>query len=155
VSTLTDLLPVRIGLGDRTHRPARKHRAVDEVTRLRSLLDGANTLIRGLQLQVAERDTALAETAAHQAEAEELVVQQMADIDDLTAERDELLAEVLKFRARFGPQLAAEANANRITVPPMVRDTTAIEDQATGPIDVRPLWDAHGIRPVTDPGEVH
>jgi hypothetical protein len=70
------------------------------------------------------------------------VVQQQADIDDLTAERDHWRDDALALRARFGAQLAAEANANRIDVPPMIRDTSAIEDQATGPIDVRPLWAA-------------
>jgi hypothetical protein len=37
----------------------------------------------------------------------------------------------------------------------MVRDISAIEDQATGPIDVKTLWEALGVRPVTDPGRIH
>jgi hypothetical protein len=137
--SLADLLPVRIGHA----RPARKHRAIDEVGRL-------NALIRGLQLQVADRDALLADSRAKQAEAEEIVVQQLATIDDLTAERDELLAEVTAYRA-------AEANAHRVTVPPMVRDTSDPADQATAPIDVRPLRDAAAaglLRPVTDPGRI-
>ncbi|SOD80033.1 hypothetical protein SAMN06272781_6834 [Streptomyces sp. 1222.2] len=133
------LLPVRFDLRRRTPR---KHRAADEVTRLRGFLAGAHQLINGLQLQLDEADARHAVTAAKQAEAELVAAQQQADIGALTAERDVLLAEVLRFRARFGAQLAAEANANRIDVPPMVRDTSAIEDQATGPIDVRPLWAA-------------
>jgi hypothetical protein len=152
--SLADLLPVRIGFLD---RPARKHRAIDEVDRLRSLLDGAHALIRGLQLQVAERDEALAKAHGERVDAEQIIVQQLVSIEDLRAENDQLHAELLALKARFGPQLAAEANANRITVPPMVRDTTAIEDQATGPIDVRPLWaarDAGLLRPVTDPGRI-
>ncbi|WP_309049037.1 hypothetical protein [Streptomyces sp.] len=36
--------------------------------------------------------------------------------------------------------------AEIVTAPPMHRDTTAVEDQATAPIDVRPLWDAHRPR---------
>lgn len=82
-------------------------------------------------------------------------------LDDLRQardERDEWRDEALRLRAKFGPQLAAEANANRITVPPMVRDTSAVEDQATGPIDVKALWDARDaglLGPVTDPGHVH
>jgi hypothetical protein len=149
--SIANLLPVRIGLLD---RPARKHRAVDEVTRLRSLLDGAHALIRGLQLQVEERDTALAKTAARQLESEEVIVQQLVNLEDLRAERDELLAELLALKARFGAQLAAEANDQAITVPPMVRPIDGPEDEATAPIDVRPLWDALGIRPVTDPGHI-
>lgn len=156
--TLTDLLPVRIGLFDRTARPVRKHRALDEIDRLRAevarqrtLLDGAHALIAGLQMQNGDAEV-------KQAAAEELVVQQQADIDEITEERDELRDEVLMFRARFGPQLAAEANAQRITVPRMIRDTSAVEDQATGPIDVRSLWEARDaglLGPVTDPSHVH
>lgn len=133
------LLPVRLEL---RRRPTRKHRAVDEVSRLRGFLAGAHQLINGLQLQLDEADARHAATVAKQAEAELLVVQQQADIEDLTAERDVLLAEVLRFRARFGAQLAAEANAHRIDVPPMVRPIDGPEDEATGPIDVRPLWEA-------------
>ncbi|MDX3549547.1 hypothetical protein PV724_44540 [Streptomyces europaeiscabiei] len=148
------LLPVRLDL---RRRPTRKHRAVDEVTRLRGFLAGAHQLINGLQLQLDEADARHAVTAAKQAEAELLVVQQQADIEDLTAERDVLLAEVLRFRARFGPQLAAEANTHRIDVPPMIRDTSAIEDQATDPIGInvttlREAAAAGRLGPVTDPG---
>lgn len=147
--SIADHLP-RLGLWERPHRKPR-HSAPLEIERLRGFLAAAHQLIAGLQMREAE-------ALAKQGEAEEIVVQQLADIDELTVERDELLAEVLMFRARFGAQLAAEANANRITVPPMVRDTTAIEDQATGPIDVRTLWaarDAGLLGPVTNPGHVH
>ncbi|WP_060905298.1 hypothetical protein [Streptomyces scabiei] len=146
------LLPVRFDLRRRTPR---KHRAADEVTRLRGFLAGAHQLINGLQLQLDEADARHADTAAKQAEAELLVVQQQADIEDLTAERNHWRDDALALRARFGAQLAAEANANRIDVPLMIRDTSAIEDQATGPIDVRPLWAAAAagrLGPVTDPG---
>jgi hypothetical protein len=60
-------------------------------------------------------------------------------------------------RAQLAPFLAAEANANRVDVPPMVRDTSAMEDQATGPIDVTALWEARDaglLGPVTDPGRL-
>jgi hypothetical protein len=152
--TLADLMPVRIA-HLRIERPTRKHRAADEVLRLRHLLDGAHALIKGLQLGHDDKDRALTDALAHQAEAEELVVQQLADIDELTAERDQLRGEVLMFRARFGPQLAAEANANRITVPPMQRIGA---DQDTGTFDVTTLWqatDAGLLGPVTNPGHVH
>lgn len=68
-------------------------------------------------------------------EAEEAASQMQMD-------RDEWRDEALRLRARFGAQLAAEANATAVTVPCGYRDTSAIEDQATGPIDVRPLWAA-------------
>lgn len=66
----------------------------------------------------------------------------------IQAERDEWKAEALALRARFGPQIAAEANATRVTVPQMVRDTSAFEDQATAPIDVRELRERFASGPV-------
>ena len=153
--SLTDYLP-RLGLLERPRRRP-KHSAPAEVERLRAKLAGAELLMAGYRLQLDDKERELADTRAKQGEAEEIVVQQLANIQDLQAERDELLAEVLRFRARFGAQLAAEANATRINVPPMQRDTSAIEDQATGPIDVRALWqarDAGLLGPVTDPGHI-
>jgi chromosome segregation ATPase len=84
-------------------------------------------------------------------EAEEAAAQMRMD-------RDEWRDEALALRAQLAPYKAAEANAHRIDVPPMQRDTTAIEDQATGPIDVRTLReaaDAGLLGPVTNPGHVH
>ncbi|MEU0783453.1 hypothetical protein ABZ341_18005 [Streptomyces sp. NPDC006173] len=73
----------------------------------------------------------------------------------LQAERDELLEECAEWRveaqtlsARLAPFLAAEANATRVTVPQMVRDTSAFEDQATAPIDVRELRERFASGPV-------
>ncbi|WP_369167851.1 hypothetical protein AB5J49_08215 [Streptomyces sp. R28] len=154
MTTLTDLLPVRLGIFDRSPRPARKHRAPDEIDRLRHKLAGAELLMAGYRIQLDDKDRALDDTAAKQAEAEELVVKQQADIDDLTDERDMWRDEALRLRAKFGPQLAAEANAHRITVPPMQRIGA---DQDTDAIDVTTLWaarDAGHLGPVTDPGRI-
>ncbi len=150
------LLPVRFDLRRRPPRP-RKHRAADEVVRLRAFLAGANALIGGLQLQLAEEEERHAETAAKRTEADEIVVRQQADLAEVTAERDYWRDEALRLRARFSGPLAAEANANAVTVPCGYRDTSAIEDQATGPIDVRALWEARDaglLGPVTDPGHI-
>jgi hypothetical protein len=151
--TLTDLLPVRIGFLDRpTRRP--KHSAPAEVDRLRHQLAGAELLMAGYRIQLDDEARKLADTAAKQAAAEELVVQQQADIDELTADRDNWRDKALALQARFGPQLAAEANANAYTVPPMQRIGA---DQDTGAIDVRALWDAAEaglLGPVTDPGQI-
>ncbi|MGW1389998.1 hypothetical protein [Streptomyces griseoluteus] len=84
----------------------------------------------------------------------ETVLAHQATVDDLTAERDLLRHRLAALRLRFGPELAAEANANAVTVPPMVRDTSDPADQATAPIDVKPLWTALGIGPVLDPGQI-
>jgi hypothetical protein len=88
---------------------------------------------------------------------DEVLASYQADLDEALTENGRLTDELLALRARFGPQMAAEDNANRVTVPPMVRDTSAIEDQATGPIYVQTLWDALGVGPaaaVVDPGRV-
>lgn len=111
-------------------RPKPKHRAVD-----------AGQRITVLEYQ-------LADALSKQADAEQVVVCLSADLGERTEERDLLLAEVDALKARLAPYLAADANANAITVPPSIRDTDDGADQATAPIDVRPLWDAHGISPV-------
>ncbi|WP_109000831.1 hypothetical protein [Streptomyces rishiriensis] len=151
--TLGELLPVRLGHFART--PRTRHRAIDEVDRQKGLRAGADILIMGLRVQLDDAEAVRAWTAAQLAEAEELVVKLQADVDDLTAERDCLDEEVAALKARFAAQLAAEANAHRIAVPCGYRDTSALEDQATRPIDVKTLWDALGIQPVTDPGRIH
>ncbi|WP_416477082.1 hypothetical protein [Streptomyces sp. LKA04] len=138
-----NLIPRLKGTGQR--------RAVDKVTALRdenrrliSQLFGASDAYQILDQQYAQ-------ATARQAEAEEIVVQQQADIDDLTAENEQLRDELAALKAKFGPELAAEANATAVTVPPMVRDTTAFEDQATAPIPVITLQQAFGS---TDPAHV-
>ena len=145
--TLTELIPGLRGSGSR--------RAVDKVAELRDENRRLLTIIAGSDDAFMILRQELSEATAKQAAAEELVVQQQADIDDLTADRNEWRDRALQLQARFGPQLAAEANANRVDVPPMVRDTSAIEDQATGPINVTALWEARDaglLGPVTDPG---
>jgi hypothetical protein len=66
----------------------------------------------------------------------------------MQSERDEWKTQALALRERFGPQIADEENAHPITVPPMVRDTSAFEDQATAPIDVRELRERFASGPV-------
>ena len=144
--TITDLIPALKGHGRR--------RAVDEVDRLR--VDNRNLFTRLMAADdaIAILRNDLADAHARQAEAEELVVKEQADRLDLADERDELAAELAALKKRFAAQLAAEANATRVDVPPMVRDTSDPADQATAPIDVRPLWVALGIGPVTNPGRI-
>lgn len=145
--TIADFIPALKGHGRR--------RAVDEVDRLRQ---HEVILLRDLHAAgdaIALLRQDLAEAHARQAEAAEIVVQQLADIDDLTEEREVLRDELAALKRRFGPQLAAEANAHRIDVPPGFRDSSALEDQATAPIDVRPLREAAAaglLGPVLDPG---
>ncbi|MEU9436546.1 hypothetical protein [Streptomyces sp. NPDC048252] len=153
--SLIDRLPTR------RPRPARKHRAVDELERLRLKLQWADSLIKTQRVQLNDAELKLAASGSRQIELEERLLQQQAAITDLTAERDHLEREVAALKRRFAAQLAADANTHRITVPPMVRDTSAIEDQATGPINVRSLREAAAagllgpIHAVTDPGRTH
>src|SRR5690606_21147195 len=149
--SFTDRIPALKGTGRR--------RAVDKVAELRDENRRLLTLIAGADDAFALLHQQLAEAHGKQAEAEEIVVQQQATIDDLTAERDTWRDDALALRARFGPQIAAEANANRVSVPSWARDTSDPADQATEPqgINVRPLWaaaEAGLLRAVTDPGEV-
>ncbi|MPY47072.1 hypothetical protein [Streptomyces acidicola] len=150
--TLTDLIPGLKGSGSR--------RAVDKVAELRRNEITLLTNLHAAGDEVALLREDLATAGARQAETEQVVVQQQADIDDLTAERDQLAEELTALKSRFGGQLAAEANANAVTVPGGYRDTSAIEDQATDPIgiDVRTLREAAEaglLGPVTDPGHTH
>ncbi|MGW2048650.1 hypothetical protein ACWCPF_26215 [Streptomyces sp. NPDC001858] len=151
--TLAELMPVRLAM---FARPARsRHRAVDEVDRQKALRIGSDLRIKALGVQLADAEAIRAWTAAQLAGAEEIVVKQQADLDELTAERNHLAEEVAALKRRFAAHLAADANATRVTVPPMIRDTSALEDQATGPIPVQALWDALGAQAVADPGRIH
>lgn len=107
-------------------RRSHKHRAADAGHRITAL------------------EQALAAVSAFRAEAEMVVVCQGAEIDDLKNERDELRADNEALRRQLAPYLAADANAAAVTVPQMVRDTSAIEDQATAPIRVTTLREQFG-----------
>lgn len=100
-----------------------RHRAADKVESLERNLAGAERLIHGLHMQLADANTArdrANERANELAEA------------DTRAER--LETEVAALRA-------ALANALAISAPPGHRDIDD-DDQPTEPIDVRPLWAA-------------
>jgi hypothetical protein len=134
-----------------------RRRAVDKVEELRRDLAKAVGFLYAAGDEITLLRNDLADARGKQAEAELIVVKQLADIDDLTAERDHWRDAALALQKRFGPQLAAEANANAVTVPSWVRDTSDPADQATGPIDVSPLWEARDaglLGPVTDPGRI-
>ncbi|MCW7941613.1 hypothetical protein AAW14_06075 [Streptomyces hygroscopicus] len=97
-----------------------------------------------------EIDTLTADRNRLAAQLDETVIAHQATIDELIEERDGLAAELAALKRRFAADIAIEANAYRIDVPQIGhRDTSAIEDQATTPIDVKPLWQALGIGTVT------
>ncbi|MHC3450845.1 hypothetical protein [Streptomyces prasinus] len=146
--SLNDLIPALKGTGRR--------RAIDKVEELRDENRRLLAKLVGVDDAFVLLHQELAEALAHQAEAEEIVVKQLAAIDNLTVHRDELLIEVTALKKRFGPELADEANATAIDVPPMARIGA---DQETVPqgIDVTTLWaarDAGLLGPVLDPGHV-
>jgi len=117
----------------------------------------ADTAACQLVAMATEVDELTADRNRLAAECDEQAVAHQAAVDTLTVHRDELLAEVTALKDRFGPQLAEEANENAITVPAMVRDTSAFEDQATEPIPVITLREAAAagrLGPTTDPGRI-
>ncbi|MER5816858.1 hypothetical protein [Streptomyces californicus] len=137
-----------------------KHRATDAVANLRDENRRLLAQLVGAHDHIAVQERQLADARAKQAEAEQVVVCLDADLDERTGELEQAQAEIRWLHARLAPYLAADANANAITVPPAERDTTAVEDQATAPIKVTTLWAAHGIGPVvrtegsTDPAHL-
>lgn len=59
--------------------------------------------------------------------------------------------EIASLKAELAPHRAAQANRDAVTVPPMERDTTAVEDQATAPVAVLTLQQAFGTDPTHIP----
>lgn len=145
--TLTDLPAI-------FHRAERKHRTGDTIRKLRRQVAkleakqrAADDYFRRLLIDRGHVYRAYRFAEQKRQEAEQVAMCALEESARLTA-------EVTELRTQLAPYLAAEANAHPIDVPPMQRDTTAVEDQATGPIDVRPLWaarDAGLLRPAADP----
>lgn len=150
------------GRREKPAKPRRKHRADDRIAELHQRIaelcaDAVKLLNRQaaaddffaiLWHDVVTTNGALGQEKQARGDAEEAAAR-------LRMERDDWRDKALALQARFGPQIAAEENANRIDVPPMVRDTSDPRDQATGPINVTALWEAHEaglLGPVTDPG---
>ena len=146
--TIASLLP-RLG-GNGTHVRDENARLKRTVTKLQRWQQQANDYFQRLTADRADVYACWEAEVQRRVEAEIVAA-------CIQTERDEWRDRFLALQARFGPQLAAEANRNRVTVPPMVRPIDGPQDEATAPIDVRPLWDALGVGPttaVTDPGQV-
>lgn len=133
-------------------RTRRKHRGktpwqlVKTIGRLEREADEATCQLVAL---TTENDELRADCTWLAAQIDVTVIAHQATVDNLTAERDGLAEELAALKRRFGAQIAAEANANRVTVPPMYRDTSDPADQPTAPIDVKPLWEALRLGTVT------
>lgn len=130
----------------RTSRP--KHRAVDAVEELREEARRLRAQLVGASAAVGQLDQRLAAAHNQLKAANGTNVSLVRQVNDLSTERDHLADKNEELAAQLAPYLAADANRNAVTVPPSIRDTTAGEDQATTPIDVRPLWQAFGISPI-------
>ncbi len=137
-----------------------KHRAADKVTELRDENRRLLTQLFGARDHIAIQDQQLADVRAKRDEAELELIRVAAERDDRTGERDQALADLAAARAQLAPYLAADANANAVTVLASERDTSRFEDQATEPIKVTTLREAFGIGPVlatqgsTDPAHL-
>lgn len=145
--TLTDLLPVRRDRRKHTHGGiVRKLRA--EIQELLDWQAGADDYFERLTQDREQVYGAWQFAEQCRQEAETVAACLQSERDELLEESAEWRVEAQTLRARLAPYLAAEANATAVTVPPMVRDTSATEDQATGPIDVRGLRERFATGPV-------
>ena len=130
----------------RNSRP--KHRAIDAVEELREETRRLREQLVGAATAIGHLDQRLAAAHNQLKAANGTNVSLARQVNDLSTERDQLADKNEELLQQLAPYLAADANRNAVTVPPSVRDTTAGEDQATTPIDVRPLWEAIGIGPI-------
>ncbi|MEU8829421.1 hypothetical protein [Streptomyces sp900116325] len=134
-------------LGIRRHsRP--KHRASDKVAELERQVRSMSEQLVGAAKAIGHLDQRLAAAHDQLKAANGTNVSLARQVNGLAIERNVLVDENEALLQQLAPYLAADANRNAVTVPPSVRDTTAGEDQATTPIDVRPLWEAIGIGPI-------
>ncbi len=126
--TLADLMPIRIGILD---RPARKprHRASDEVERLQFLLAGARQLIKGLHLQLEDKDRE-----------HEQVIQR---IDERHAETVRgLERQIAELQRRLDIGVLAQAAADETQEIPILTAVMPLPEAAAAGL----------LGPVTDPG---
>lgn len=129
------------------HRGLTPWQLIQKIGRLEREADEATCQMVAM---ATENDELRAERNQLEADFDKAAIDYSAALQD----RDEWRDEALALRARFGAQIAAEANANRVTVPPMQRIGA---DQDTAATDVTTLWEARDaglLGPVLDPGRV-
>lgn len=128
-------------------RDPRKHRAIDRVSVLEGeirYLEGAFTLLQQERREAIDTGDALRVRAVN---AERVACCAMGELQERTVERDRLAEQVEGLQLRLAPLLAAEANANAISIPAGVRDIDP-DEQVTHPIDVRELRERFNAGPV-------
>jgi len=120
-----------------------KHRAVDEVERLRVANDELVCKVVQLTTENAQVTAQLDKTGIELSGAR-LDNEHAADtVQHLTGQLAAARREIERLGHELAPYLAADANARAVTVPSWVRDTSAEEDRATAPLDVAELRDTH------------
>lgn len=109
------------------HRGKTSLELLAEIARLERDRDAARAETRQTAFQLGIYLVQACQHQHHARLAEEAVQRLEADVD-------EARGQCKKLRQELAPHRAAEANANKVDVPPMVRDTSAVEDQATEPV---------------------
>ncbi|WP_330173053.1 hypothetical protein OG875_05240 [Streptomyces sp. NBC_01498] len=125
------------------------HRADDRIAELRDenvrLLDRQAAADDYFAVLLADRADMYAawRDAVHRADlADDIATARLVAACEATARAQEAEQQAADMRAELLELRAYKAQNTAITVPSMVRDTSNGADQATAPIDVRPLWDA-------------
>ncbi|MGW3196249.1 hypothetical protein ACWDBD_17015 [Streptomyces sp. NPDC001118] len=130
----------------RKHRGKTPFQLVQTIGRLEREADEATCQMVAL---ATENDELRADRNRLAARLDDTAIAHQATVEGIEAERDGLAEELAKLKRRFAAQIAVEANVHRVDVPPMYRDTSDPADQATAPIDVKPLWEAFKVGTVT------
>ncbi|MDR3036166.1 MAG: hypothetical protein LBV78_24250 [Kitasatospora sp.] len=110
-------------------------RAIDKVADLRAENRRLTRAADDMACQLVAMATQIDELKTERNELKDSLDAGAIDYAGVLQDLDFANAEVARLRAEL-------ATRDAVTVPPMERDTTAVEDQATAPIDVRPLREA-------------
>ncbi|MGW7087607.1 hypothetical protein ACWGH2_29480 [Streptomyces sp. NPDC054871] len=108
------------------------------IQKVRKLVREADDAACRMIAMATEVDELKAERDEAQGNFDQAAIAYSGVLEDLRGVTDQLAVA----NAELAELRAFKANATAVTVPPMERDTSAVEDQATGPIDVRPLQEA-------------
>jgi hypothetical protein len=145
--SITDHLP-RLGLLERTHRKPRRtrHRAIDEVERQKALRAGADILIRGLRLQLAEQEDRHAEVIARidarHAETVRGLERQIAELEhrlDVGVKAEHVVAKTQEIDPEEVARICAQSTAG-INPPPAVTQVMPLHQSPLASPAHVPTW---------------
>lgn len=129
-------------------RETRRHRAVDRAAELQAENLRLRDALTQLRIERREALNVVDDLRIDLARAERVAVCALDELQDRSVHDGRLAEENEHLQLRLARLLAAEANAAAVSVPPAIRDTTAIEDQATTPVDVREVRQRFASGPV-------